>query len=366
MRKDKLYFLTFTSIAVIYLFIASLASSYFVKVSAKELLEVQIESGKREASEMANLIEFQLFKGVAKEAVLKNHQQTIHSTDADIWFTSIINWSGKIVCHPDNTQVGQLVNSNASLIEALKEKNASETLYDILLLKEQEGSVEIEFSEVIQLVPIKNSDLIVAANVNTRRILRQLDTLETSFSIILLVMGLVVIVLSFIAVRVIGSRYEKQLELNNSSLATEVISLSRLNNDLVSYKEKIIETFNARRKEETSDGKNIRILTYLRNELVPILISDIAYIYTENAVTYIVSFEGKKSTTNASLDDLYSKFDHTLFFRANRQFIISISAIDKIIRYGNSQLKILLHSKKSEDIIISKNKAAEFKQWLNM
>lgn len=67
-----------------------------------------------------------------------------------------------------------------------------------------------------------------------------------------------------------------------------------------------------------------------------------------------------------SLDDMYTHLDSSLFFRANRQFIISISAIDKILKYGNSQLKIVMQTKTSEDIIISKNKASEFKQWLNM
>ena len=42
-------------------------------------------------------------------------------------------------------------------------------------------------------------------------------------------MGVLVIVLSFLAVRVIGSAYEKQLELKNSTLASEVINLSKLN-----------------------------------------------------------------------------------------------------------------------------------------
>ena len=114
------------------------------------------------------------------------------------------------------------------------------------------------------------------------------------------------------------------------------------------------------------DNSRKRILTYLRNELVPVLIDDIAYIYTENTITYIVTFDGKKSTANASLEDMYSNLDATIFFRANRQFIISIAAIDKIIKYGKSQLKILVRSTTSEEIIISKNKAAEFKQWLNM
>ena len=80
----------------------------------------------------------------------------------------------------------------------------------------------------------------------------------------------------------------------------------------------------------------------------------------------MVCFNGKKSTTNASLDDVYTNLDSLLFFRANRQFIIGIKAIDKIIKYGNSQLKIVLQSDAEVEIIISKNKTAEFKQCLNI
>jgi len=68
-----------------------------------------------------------------------------------------------------------------------------------------------------------------------------------------------------------------------------------------------------------------------------------------------------------SLDDLMSKLENNLFLRVNRQLIISITAIDKIIRYGISQLKILISSKDDLDIIIiiiSKNRTIDFKQWL--
>ena len=109
-----------------------------------------------------------------------------------------------------------------------------------------------------------------------------------------------------------------------------------------------------------------RILTYIRHELLPVAVQDISFIYTENTITYVVCKNGKKSTTNSSLDELYSQLDATIFFRANRQFIISISSIDKIIRYGNNQLKILISPESETDIIISKNRAAEFKQWLNL
>ena len=365
MKKDKLYFLTFLSIAVIFLLIAAIASQYFIKASANQLIEVQVESSKREADEVSKLMDFQLSKGVSKEEVISNVQNIISNSNSDTWFISVFNWSGKEVSHPDKTQVGQKVNSNPTLLASLKEKNSSEDLYDLLVNNKSES--EQKSSEVIHIAPLKTTDLIVAAHVNIKSIATQMNTLKTNFYLIFLIMGILVIILSFFAVRVIGSAYEKQLELKNSTLASEVINLSKLNTDLVSYREKVVEVAEENPSEdETTEREKQRILTYVRNELVPIPIKDIAYIYTENTITYVICFDGKRSTSNASLDDMYTNLNPTLFFRANRQFIISITAIDKIIKYGNSQLKILLQSKTSEEIIISKNKAAEFKQWLNM
>jgi hypothetical protein len=366
MKKDKLYFLTFLSIAFIFLMIAAVASKYFIKVSANQLIEVQVESSKREANGVASFIEFQLLTGISKDKVIENVQKTIENANADSWFVSVFNWSGKEVANPDITKVNQTVNSNKTLLSSLKEKNSSDDLYELLVNRNNSITLN-NTTEIVHISPVKNSDLIVAANVNTKSISAQMNALKTNFYLIFLIMGILVIGLSFLAVRVIGSAYEKQLEQKNSSLASEVINLSKLNTDLVSYKERVVEVAeeNPLEEETTEKGKQ-RILTYVRNELVPIPIKEIAYIYTENTITYVVCFDGKRSTTNASLDDMYTQLDAALFFRANRQFIISITAIDKIIKYGNSQLKILLQSKTSEEIIISKNKAAEFKQWLNL
>ena len=361
MKKDKLYFLTFLSIAAIFLLIASLASKYFIKVSANQLIKVQVESSKREVNEISNLIDFQLEAGIPKNKIIENLQQTIENYNDDSWFISVFNWSGKEIANPDKTKVGSIVNSKQTLLTSLKEKNNSDDLYDLILKNNLNNS-----SEIIYISPVKKTDLIVAANVNINSIKAQMKTLKNNFYLIFLIMGVLVIILSFLAVRVIGSAYEKQLELKNSTLASEVINLSKLNLDLVSYKEKVVEVSEDNIQEEYVEKSKQRILTYIRNELVPIPIKDIAYVYTENTITYVVCFDGKRSTTNASLDDMYSNLNPTLFFRANRQFIISISAIDKIIKYGKSQLKILLQSETSEEIIISKNKAAEFKQWLNM
>lgn len=361
MKKDKLYFLTFLSITAIFLLVALIASQYFIKVSANQLIEVQVESSKREATEVSELIDFQLSSGLEKEIVINNIQQIIQNSNTDTWYVSVFNWGGKEVANPDKTKVGQLVNSNQNLLESLKEKNNSDDLYDLLIDNSNQS-----LSEIIHISPVKKSDLIVAANVNISSVRNQMKTLRTNFYLIFFVMGILVSVLSFIAVRILGSAYEKQLELKYATLTSEVVNLSKLNTDLVSYREKVVDTPKENMVEEPLENEKKRILTYIRNELLPIAIEDIAYVYTENTITYVVCFDGKKSTTNMSLDDMYTNLSSSIFFRANRQFIISIAAIDKIIKYGNSQLKILLQSKTSEEIIISKNKAAEFKQWLNM
>ena len=399
MRKDTLYLFTVLSITIVFLVISIIGAKYFIKASANQLIEVQVETSKREANEIASIINFQLSKEVDKESALQNLQEAISGTNTNTWFISVLDWSGKKICHPDKTKLGEIESSNAELLESLKEKNNSEDLYDILVGNKSRTKDENE-AEVIHTAAVKSTDLLIAANVNVSSINKQLSQLKRNFYLIFLIMGVLVIVLSSLAVRIIGSRYEKHLELKYTSLESEVINLSKLNTDLVHYREKkekqlIKERIKAEEElrklaeakveekvepkveeskqeevieklPETSEFNRKRILTYMRNELVPVLISEIAYVYTENTITYVVNFDGKKSTSNASLDDMYSNFDPTLFFRANRQYIISISAIDKIIKYGKSQLKIVLNSKANEEIIISKNKAAEFKQWLNM
>lgn len=361
MKKDKLYFLTFLSITIIYLFVVLIASQYFIKISANQLIENQVEFSKRDAHKIASLLDFQLESGISKEHCIQNLQHIIENTESNSWFISVFNWSGKEVCNPDKTKVGQQVNSDQSLLTSLKEKNNSNNLYSLLLHKNSETTTEI-----IYIVPLKKSDLIVASNIHITNINNQLKSLKSNFHLIFLIMGITVIIMSFIAVRIIGSTYEKELEQQNSSLTSEVVNLTKLNTDLLSYQEKIASKVSENNVDESQDKEKKRILTYIRNELVPILVDDIAYVYTENAITFVVCFDESKSITNLSLEEVYAQLNTSLFFRANRQFIIGISAIDKILKYGNSQLKIMLLTKTSDDIIISKNKASEFKQWLNM
>ncbi|NAS10700.1 LytTR family DNA-binding domain-containing protein [Poritiphilus flavus] len=369
MRKDKLYFLTFLSIAIIYTAIAGIALQYLIRASTMEVLEAHLEFSKKEAKTFGILVGHQLSNGIAKDSVVDQIQQSLKGTDFEMGFLSMYDWSGRVVCHPDIKNVGQPASTNKSFVSSVTDDLSPESFYTLLhqrqeLLESDVSEDEGLESEVIHLYPVQNSDWIVAAHVNIGNISTQIGQISRRFYTIFLVMGLVVILSYVITVRLLGSAYEKRLELKNEKLEDEVVNLSKLNRAVGDYQQKVIE-----QKPEEQNGDSTtkkRILTYIRNELIPIPIEEMAYIFTENTITYVVCIDGRRSTTNLSLDELFSQLDSSYFFRANRQFIIAISSIDKIVKYGNNQLKILVTPSSDISVVISKNRAAQFKQWLNL
>ena len=177
-------------------------------------------------------------------------------------------------------------------------------------------------------------------------------------------------------IRLISNFYEGKLEQKNLKLEDGVLNLSKLNASLESYQQNLSEirqiaVQDTESKEITIDESPTketskqRLLTYVRNEMLSIATEEIAYIYVDNTITYVIRKDGRRSTSSESLDQIFSTLNERSFFRANRQIIVAISAIDKIIKFGNSKLKIQVKPESEIDIIIGKNKAAAFKQWLD-
>jgi hypothetical protein len=375
MRKDRLYLYTFLAISILFVIIGGVSSKYYVALSAEQMLNTQLVSSKREAKEVASLIGDQFSNGIAKQEIKQNTQKSIQNTNDDNSFISILDWSGKIISHPDRTLVDTMLPQEASSGFTMNKEISAENFYELIL------NATPDQTDVLVLNPVPNSDWIIAAYANTGKISNEIKAVRNRFYVIFGIMGFVMVLTSVFTVRLIGSLYEKKLEIKNETLETEIINLAKLNSDLSDYQNRvnqdITQVQESLETEELAKETNIiedavtekskmRILTYLRNELRSIATEEIAYIYTEHTITYVVDFQGKKSTTNSSLDELYSGLNDSYFYRANRQFIIAISAIQKIIRYGNNQLKIVVDPSSEIDIIIGKNKAAEFKQWLNL
>ena len=107
-----------------------------------------------------------------------------------------------------------------------------------------------------------------------------------------------------------------------------------------------------------------RILVAVKDKIIPIAVEDIACIYSTDRKTEIITTSGQTYTYNKPLDTMIKNLDPTVFFRANKQFIINRNQIADITVWFDSRLRVRLTVTSPEDIYIAKNRVSEFKSWL--
>jgi DNA-binding LytR/AlgR family response regulator len=96
-----------------------------------------------------------------------------------------------------------------------------------------------------------------------------------------------------------------------------------------------------------------------------LLVDEIAFFYSLQGITFAVTFKKREYPINFSLEGLKVQLHPDLFFKINRQFIVNIEAIKRVHSYFNGKLKLEIEPLHKEDIIVGKDKAAAFKQWLD-
>lgn len=107
------------------------------------------------------------------------------------------------------------------------------------------------------------------------------------------------------------------------------------------------------------------ILVNHSDKIYPIAVDAIAYIYTTGRRTLITTTDGPAYEYSQSLDSIMSRLDDSLFYRANKQFILSRNAISELTVWFDSRLLVRLKGiEPPEPIYVSKNKASQFKKWV--
>ena len=106
------------------------------------------------------------------------------------------------------------------------------------------------------------------------------------------------------------------------------------------------------------------LLIMLADKFYPLPVEEILYFYTAHEKVTAYTFDGKQHPVDRTLDALGEQLDERLFFRANRQFIISRNAIKDIDLWFGSRLSVNLTLAVPERIIISKTKTPIFKKWI--
>ena len=106
------------------------------------------------------------------------------------------------------------------------------------------------------------------------------------------------------------------------------------------------------------------LLVPVKDKLTPVSLDDAACIYSTDRKTQIHLKSGKMMLYNRSLDSLISSLDPAKFFRANKQYIVARDCVKDIVVWFDSRLLVNMPIELPEPLFVSKNKAAEFKNWI--
>lgn len=107
-----------------------------------------------------------------------------------------------------------------------------------------------------------------------------------------------------------------------------------------------------------------RLLIKSGQQLAYILVESLAYLYSDEGFTFAVDMQGKRSIVDYSLDETERLLPPKRFFRINRKLMVHIQAIQRISVYFNSRLKLDIRPEPAFEVLVSRERVAEFKEWL--
>jgi len=108
-----------------------------------------------------------------------------------------------------------------------------------------------------------------------------------------------------------------------------------------------------------------RFMVKLGDHIRSITTDQISFFYADGRDVYLVTNQLRKFIIDYTLEGLEEVLDHKVFYRLNRSYIVNISAIQDVVVYSNSRLKIALAVKWENEIIVSREKVGDFKEWFD-
>ena len=118
-------------------------------------------------------------------------------------------------------------------------------------------------------------------------------------------------------------------------------------------------------KNQTIRYRERFLIPHRADEFLIIPVSDVSHITIRDGVVRLCTMEGKHHTLNMTLEEVESQLNPQRFMRVNRQFIISAAAVQKLSTYFLGKMRIHMTAAPDEKIIVSKDKVATVKRWLD-
>ncbi len=107
-----------------------------------------------------------------------------------------------------------------------------------------------------------------------------------------------------------------------------------------------------------------RYIVKINDRIIPLQTSEIAYVYSEEKTNYLVTFEDKRYIIDSSLDVISEELNPENFFRISRGCIISMKAINSIIKQQGGRLRVIATPKPQFEMTVSRSRVDDFLVWL--
>ena len=131
--------------------------------------------------------------------------------------------------------------------------------------------------------------------------------------------------------------------------------------------EKVRNWFAKEKKAPRTVRFQERFLVQIGTKINSVPVAEVAYFMADGKYLMLYTHEGGGYILDQTMAALEERLDPQIFFRINRKFIVSFSAIKEMIRYSNNRIKIGLSPLPPENIeaIVSADRIREFRDWLN-
>lgn len=133
-------------------------------------------------------------------------------------------------------------------------------------------------------------------------------------------------------------------------------------------------------KEEFSEGEPIapdiskirerdpyktRFMVKFGDHIRSVIVEDINYFFAEGRNVYLYTLNDSKYIIDFTLEELENLLDPQSFYRVNRSFILRLDSVRDVLVYSNSRLKVITSPESVKEIIVSREKVALFKSWID-
>ena len=108
-----------------------------------------------------------------------------------------------------------------------------------------------------------------------------------------------------------------------------------------------------------------RFMVKLGDHIKSITIDQIGFFFADGRDVYLITNQLRKFIIDYTLESLEEILDPKIFFRINRSYILNINAIQDVVVYSNSRLKITPAVKWESEMVVSREKVSEFKEWFD-